>query len=379
MQRTTRYIISFDSDFADLALEELLAADPQARVEGSLTPGVDLVQGQRSFSNVAAAWRNSPPAFLRHVCPIHAELELHGEAGDLEALNAALTDVILAQVEAGRTFSVQSRLLADTAYKPFDVNNLLAATVAATGAATLDVRNPQQVISVVCAGPAAGGAGNGATLRGFIGISAVQDNISDWAGGLRRFARDPKQVSRSEFKLLEALEVFAIDLPERGVALDLGASPGGWTRILREREQYVTAVDPGSLHPSIAADKGVRHLRMTAEAYLTAEPDTFDIIVNDMRMDGRDSARLMVEYAACLYAHGIVVMTVKLPERKRRAVIDHALHILTEAYEIAGMKQLFHNRSEVTLYLRRKPQWRAHADGDTDDATEALDGAQGEA
>ena len=35
---------------------------------------------------------------------------------------------------------------------------------------------------------------------------------------------------------------------------------------------------------------------MTAEAYMADDPDRFDVIVNDMRMDG-DSARLMVQAA----------------------------------------------------------------------------------
>lgn len=351
MERTSQYIITFDADFADLALDELLAADAEAQVMGSLAPGVDLVQGQRSFTNVAAAWRDKPPAFVRHICPVHAALPLSGDAGDLEILNEAVAELIAPQVDAARTFSVQSRVLSDTAYKPFDVNTMLAGTVSTLAGATLDVRAPRQVISVVVAGAS---AGQEAGRRGFVGLSGVEDNLSDWAGGVRRFARDAEQVSRSEFKLLEALEVFDIELPPRGVALDLGASPGGWTRILRQRAQYVTAVDPGSLHASLTADKGVRHLRMTAETYLAGDPDEFDVIVNDMRMDGRDSARLMVQYARCLYPHGILLMTLKLPERKRRQVIDHARHILEERYEILGMRQLFHNRSEVTLYLRLK-------------------------
>ena len=46
----------------------------------------------------------------------------------------------------------------------------------------------------------------------------------------------------------------------------------------------------------------MRHVKTTAEQYLEREPDRFDLIVNDMRMDGRDSARLMVRYAPYLYA-----------------------------------------------------------------------------
>ena len=50
---------------------------------------------------------------------------------------------------------------------------------------------------------------------------------------MRRFAREEGQVSRAEFKLLEAIELFGVAVREHGVALDLGASPGGWTRVLR--------------------------------------------------------------------------------------------------------------------------------------------------
>jgi 23S rRNA (cytidine2498-2'-O)-methyltransferase len=91
---------------------------------------------------------------------------------------------------------------------------------------------------------------------------------------------------------------------------------------------------------------------MTAEAYLHDEPDQFDLIVNDMRMDGRDSARLMVACARLLYRHGAAIMTLKLPETQRMPILEHTLEILRSAYTVAGARQLFHNRSEITLYLR---------------------------
>ncbi len=91
---------------------------------------------------------------------------------------------------------------------------------------------------------------------------------------------------------------------------------------------------------------------MTAEDYLADEPEQFDLIVNDMRMDARDSARLMARFAHQLYAHGIAIMTLKLPEQNRRPVIEQALMLLRQAYTIIGARQLFHNRSEITVYLR---------------------------
>ena len=123
-------------------------------------------------------------------------------------------------------------------------------------------------------------------------------------------------------------------------------------RVLRQHGQYVTAVDPGALDERVTSDPGVRHKRMTAEAYLHDEPDQFDLIVNDMRMDARDSARQMVTYARLLYPHGAAIMTLKLPETRRMPILEHALDILRSTYTVVGARQLFHNRSEITVYLR---------------------------
>lgn len=320
-------VITADPDFVTLALAEWQAAAPGSQPPAELAPGVYLVSSAGSFWSLAEKWQTEAPIFIRHVLPVQVKVVLAGTAADLDKLRQ----------------TVQSEL-AGLPYKPFDANNALAELLQQHGA-PLDVKAPQQILSLVVA-PLAG------ILHAFLGLSPAATNLSDWAGGVRRFARDNEQISRSEFKLLEALELFGITLPARGRALDLGAAPGGWTRVLRLQEQYVTAVDPGQLHPRLATDNSVRHLKLTAEAYLQQGPDQYDVIVNDMRLDGRDSARLMVGYAPFLYRNGIAVMTLKLPENGRHAVIDHACNILRQAYTIAGARQLFHNRSEITLYLR---------------------------
>jgi 23S rRNA (cytidine2498-2'-O)-methyltransferase len=330
-----------------------------------LAPGVLLVDAREPFAVLASAWQAAPPIFVRHVCPVQQVVPLWDSPGDPDELAETLTQPqgwgLINSLPAEQRFSVQTRLFGELPYKPFDVNQAVSHAVAEKSGASLDVRSPQQVLSIVCAElspavvdrlPRELQPGPYGALYGLVGLSTPQQNLSDWAGGARRFAREEGQVSRSEFKLLEAFEVFDVELPPRGVALDLGASPGGWTRVLRQRGQYVTAVDPGLLDERVTADPGVRHKRMTAEAYLQDEPDQFDLIVNDMRMDGRDSARLMIAYSRLLYPHGATIMTLKLPEARRMPILEHALDILRSAYTVAGARQLFHNRSEITLYLR---------------------------
>lgn len=358
-------VLTCDEGSVDLAEHELQRVASHSKVAAHLAPGVLLVDGGLPFAELVANWAAALPIFVRHICPVQAVVPLWDSPGDPDELAAALAGpaegVLAAHVAPDQRFSVQTRLLAEPPYKPFDVNGAVSQAVIARTGAALDVRSPQQVLSIVCAElspavidhlPRRLRPGPQAALYALAGLSTPQQNLSDWAGGARRFAREEGQVSRSEFKLLEAFEVFGVQLSPHGVALDLGASPGGWTRVLRERGQYVTAVDPGALDERVAADGGVRHKRMTAEAYLHEDPDQFDLIVNDMRMDARDSARLMVAYAPLLYPHGSVIMTLKLPETRRGPILDHAFDILRMTYSIAGARQLFHNRSEITVYLR---------------------------
>ncbi|MDT8304974.1 MAG: SAM-dependent methyltransferase, partial [Anaerolineae bacterium] len=240
-------IVTADPGFAELALAELTDASPGAAILATLDPGVLLVALAESFWELGARWRQQPPIFVRHINPVQTSLALpRGDAG-LHAMRQTAEQELFELVDPSLPFSVQTRLFAEAPFRPYDVNTALAEAIVAVTGAELDVRQPQQILSVVV------GRYQGA-LTGFLGLSPALYNLSDWAGGQRRFAREKGQISRAEFKLLEALEAFDLALPPRGVALDLGAAPGGWVRVLRQHEQFVTAVDPADLHPALAAD-----------------------------------------------------------------------------------------------------------------------------
>ncbi|MFT4230932.1 MAG: TlyA family RNA methyltransferase, partial [Microbacterium sp.] len=78
-------------------------------------------------------------------------------------------------------------------------------------------------------------------------------------------------VSRAAHKLIAALDAFRID-PAGRVALDMGASTGGFTQVLRERgAEPVIAVDVGhgQLAASIAADPAVACVEGFNVRYMT--------------------------------------------------------------------------------------------------------------
>jgi 23S rRNA (cytidine2498-2'-O)-methyltransferase len=138
------------------------------------------------------------------------------------------------------------------------------------------------------------------------------------------------------------------------MAVDFGAAPGGWTRIIRTRGLEVLAVDPADLDPRVAADRGVRHLRTTAGEFLRANRRRLDLAVNDMRMDPLLSAQLMVTTAGHLRPGATAVVTLKVGSSGVLSTVDRCLDTLGGRYEIVTARQLHHNRKEITALLRRR-------------------------
>jgi 23S rRNA (cytidine2498-2'-O)-methyltransferase len=337
---SAQIIFTAQPNAAALALSELRSADPALRLEKWLADGIGLAQAGLPWQSMTAFLSEHPPVFIRHLCPAPSRISLALVSEDLESL-VHETRTFLFELDTVRSFSVQTRTLGAGGwpYTRFDVNNRLAATLGEWGA-PLDVRHPEQILSVVLT-----------PTDAFLGLSLASENLSDWAGGERRFKREEGQISRAEFKLLEALETFDLELPTDGLALDMGAAPGGWTRLLATHGLRVIAVDPAELDPRVLALPNVTHMRTTVETYLPGR-EPFDVIVNDMRMDARDSARVMLTAAKLLKPKGFVVMTLKLPTDRMGEVLAQAMQILEIRYLRLGARQLFHNRDEVTVVVK---------------------------
>lgn len=187
-----------------------------------------------------------------------------------------------------------------------------------------------------------------------LGVNTAADSLTDWPGGRVRLARDPAQVSRAEFKLEELFQVFPSDLPTGGRAVDLGASPGGWTRILRTKGFEVWAVDPGDLAPQVVADRRVHHERTTAGEFFRRTNRAFDVVVNDMRMDPELSCEVMLDAAARLRPGAVAILTLKTGTHRPVEVVERCRRLLRKRYDIAFARQLHHNRHELTVVATRR-------------------------
>lgn len=109
----------------------------------------------------------------------------------------------------------------------------------------------------------------------------VDGQVSDkpgksFAGDARvELRRDPNPyVSRGGLKLAGALERLGVEVPRDCLALDIGASTGGFTDcLLQKGAREVTAVDVGhgQIHERLRADPRVRVLDRTNARHLTLE------------------------------------------------------------------------------------------------------------
>lgn len=130
-------------------------------------------------------------------------------------------------------------------------------------------------------------------------------------------------VSRGAEKLIPALDAFGLD-PQDRIALDVGASTGGFTQVLLARgaaKVYAVDVGQGQLHPLIAADARVVSLESCDARTLdvTKVPQLVGAIVSDVSFI---SLTLALPAALRLAARGCWLVALVKPqfEAGRQAV-----------------------------------------------------------
>ena len=195
----------------------------------------------------------------------------------------------------------------------------------------------------------------------FLGI-AEADNSAMWPMGIPRLKFPRQAPSRSTLKLEEAWHHFIPRdqwderLAAGMTAVDLGASPGGWTWQLVNRDIEVMAVDNGPMNEALLESGLVGHYR--ADGFAFRPKRAVDWMVCDIVEKPAKNAALLETWIGeglCREA----VVNLKLPMKQRYAEVKRLLERIADGLAERGVKasigckQLYHDREEVTCHLRR--------------------------
>jgi 23S rRNA (cytidine2498-2'-O)-methyltransferase len=196
----------------------------------------------------------------------------------------------------------------------------------------------------------------------YIGIGALR-NSNPHPMGIARLKMPRGAPSRSTLKLEEAILNLLTDcerdtyLCNGMTAVDLGASPGGWTWQLAQRGMRVQAVDNGPMDQALMDGGLVKHVRADGFKYRPQKP--VDWLVCDMVERPLHISRLISRWLVngdCAHA----VFNLKLPMKQRYAVTRECRQLLEAELRGRGMdfklrmKQLYHDREEITCLVLRK-------------------------
>ncbi len=179
-------------------------------------------------------------------------------------------------------------------------------------------------------------------------------------------------ISRAELKLIEAFDEFRIKTGG-GVAIDLGAAPGGWSAYLARKDFKVVAVDNGALNYEKLSAMGltvksidntsevggfvgrydILHVRSNFQNVAATLRDV-DLIASDMNIEAGEAIQAVLQFSDCLKKGAALIITIKCITRALSKIIKKSEELLGKEYEIVGVRTLPSNRQETTLYALKK-------------------------
>lgn len=191
----------------------------------------------------------------------------------------------------------------------------------------------------------------------YLGIVPVDNSARD-PMGIPRLRMPSSAPSRSTLKLEEAIHWFLPDEQQHfkaGMsAVDLGASPGGWSWQLVQRGLLVTAIDNGPMDDQLMHSGMVEHYQ--TDAFTFRPEKTVDWLVCDMAERPLHVSKLIARWITGKACKN-VIFNLKLPMKKRLAAVQECKSLLEQSCQQANidctvrMKHLYHDREEITCCI----------------------------
>ncbi len=207
---------------------------------------------------------------------------------------------------------------------------------------------------------------NGKCYSGYVDFTALSKKFVN----PMRYYHTKKSINRSELKLREAFDEF--NLPQGGVAIDLGAAPGGWSHFMAQKGYKVVAIDNGDLNYSAIRAEGVKIAKVSAEKQVDSEKlfktndiihiksgfkgakkalklKNADLLTDDMNIFCSDTTAAINLYLKFMKKGATIVVTVKCLSKKVPNYIQRARKMLGKTLKIERIKVLPSNRQEFTV------------------------------
>lgn len=171
-------------------------------------------------------------------------------------------------------------------------------------------------------------------------------NLSSDYAGFTTIDDDKRPPSRAFKKIREAINVFGLSVQRGQTAVDLGASPGGWTYVMRQYGVKVTAIDRSPLDASLARDKGI--VCLTGDALSWLPPDPVDWLVCDVITAPINTFKLLKEWISRGACRNFCV-TVKFKGAPDFDTLMRLASFLKSSCQWFDAKQLTNNKNELTV------------------------------
>ena len=371
------YLIFFDKRFLDQIIKELESLSSKSyKIESYLSDDVIVASMEVEWKELDADFSENA-VFIERILPIYARLKPEIDenfTAELYTLLSKMVDGEAARLEVLKIGSNDTRNA-----KSIEVE--LGKKLEEMGI-RMSMESPSHIVYLVL--------GNDCS---YLSMLKFTNSYSSSLDKFRSRNIDAEltsnRINRAEFKIYEAFNQFSIRLPDNSIALDIGASPGGWSRFLLNRNAKVVAVDNGIIDyasmpegtkiaivkdkdvvlkddryqgidiynieelPEGIRDYGLVHFRKRFEDVKISslkKLGPFSIACIDVNISAQESAVIAAVCAEALVENGFLLLTLKMTDDNIEKSIMKAKEALSEEYTNIIVKKLPHNRKELTLF-----------------------------
>lgn len=164
--------------------------------------------------------------------------------------------------------------------------------------------------------------------------------------GLADVADDDSAPASSFRKLVEAFACVDGGPQPGQTCVDLGACPGGWTRVLLHHGATVTAVDRAPLDPALMAHPDVTFVQ--GDAFAWKPPAPVDWLVSDIVAFPERVSELLAAWLTGRHCKRFVVQ-MKFKGEPDWAALDAAKQVVAEGGGWVVARHFFNDKNELTL------------------------------